>query len=143
MPLEEQRAEKGYLPNISFPIIKVVKVGNILGRLRNKREFQEVTSNKNKIVTQSFVVYCNNKILKKNCNINIGFTVSGKIGNAVVRNKAKRRLKSAASQVIPKEGVPGTSYVIIAKNQINRIPFESLENDLIYAIKKLSKSKAN
>jgi ribonuclease P protein component len=141
--LEEQKVEKDYLPNISFPIIKVVKVGNILGRLRNKREFQEVTSNKKKIVTQSFVIYCKNNILNKNCNINIGFTVSGKIGNAVVRNKAKRRLKSAANHIIPTEGIPGTNYVIIAKNQINRISFESLENDLIYAIKKLSKSRAN
>tara|TARA_B100000579_G_scaffold357700_1_gene313766 strand:+ start:501 stop:848 length:348 start_codon:yes stop_codon:yes gene_type:complete len=113
-------------------------LGNCLGRLRTRREFLEVTSQKNKIVTDSFVIFSKYRNSQINSDILIGYTVSGKIGNAVVRNKVKRRLRSAASNVIKQKGTPGTNYVIIARNKITRIPFESLENDLTYALQKLS-----
>ena len=111
---------------------------NSLGRLRTRREFLEVTSQKNKIVTKSFVIFSKFKNSHINSDILIGYTVSDKIGNAVLRNKAKRRLKSAAKNVIKEKGIPGTNYVIIARNKITRIPFESLENDLTYALRQLS-----
>lgn len=47
--------------------------------------------------------------------IRIGFTCSKKIGNAVTRNRAKRRLRAVARQVLPECGRPGWDYVLIGR----------------------------
>jgi len=44
-----------------------------------------------------------------------GFTASRKVGNAVVRNRCKRRLRAAASALLPLYGRPGWDYVFIAR----------------------------
>ncbi|OYW82885.1 MAG: ribonuclease P protein component [Asticcacaulis sp. 32-58-5] len=47
--------------------------------------------------------------------IRVGFTATKKVGGAVVRNRAKRRLRAAAQQLIPELGVAGHDYVLIAR----------------------------
>ena len=44
-----------------------------------------------------------------------GFTATKKIGNAVIRNRAKRRLREAARVLLPQHGKPGWDYVFIAR----------------------------
>jgi ribonuclease P protein component len=45
----------------------------------------------------------------------VGFTCSRKVGNAVARNRAKRRLRAAARAVLPETGRPGWDYVLIGR----------------------------
>ena len=47
--------------------------------------------------------------------IRVGFTCSRKVGNAVARNRAKRRLRAIARDVLPGEGRPGWDYVLIGR----------------------------
>ena len=47
--------------------------------------------------------------------IRVGYTCSKKVGNAVARNRAKRRLRAAARAVIPGLGRPGWDYVLIGR----------------------------
>ena len=47
--------------------------------------------------------------------IRVGFTASKKIGNAVARNRAKRRLRAAASALLPLLGREGHDYVLVAR----------------------------
>ncbi|WP_085794121.1 ribonuclease P protein component [Falsiruegeria litorea] len=72
--------------------------------------------------------------------IRIGFTCSKKVGNAVARNRAKRRLREAARAVLLDKGKPGWDYVLIGKktDTIAR-PFPLLISDLEYALRKLHK----
>lgn len=44
----------------------------------------------------------------------VGYTVTTKCGNAVVRNRIKRRLRALAAELLPEMGKPGTDYVFIA-----------------------------
>ncbi|WP_122464414.1 ribonuclease P protein component [Brevundimonas lutea] len=47
--------------------------------------------------------------------IGVGFTATRKVGGAVIRNRSKRRLREAARTLIPKHGVPGSDYVLVAR----------------------------
>jgi ribonuclease P protein component len=49
--------------------------------------------------------------------LRVGYTCSKKIGNAVVRNRAKRRLREVARAVLPAEGRAGWDYVLVGKPQ--------------------------
>jgi len=67
---------------------------------------------------------------KLNNKIDVGYTATKRLGNAVIRNKAKRRMRELARKVITKYGKINFYYVIIAKIQILKIPFKALELEL-------------
>jgi ribonuclease P protein component len=48
--------------------------------------------------------------------VRVGFTATRKVGGAVVRNRAKRRLREAARALLPELGRPGFDYVFIARS---------------------------
>jgi ribonuclease P protein component len=67
----------------------------------------------------------------------IGFTCTKKLGNAVMRNRIKRRLKEAARLSLPEIMRDGFDYVIIGRSAAENRPFEVLKSDLISAMNKL------
>ncbi|WP_204113259.1 ribonuclease P protein component [Shimia biformata] len=70
--------------------------------------------------------------------IRVGFTCSKKVGNAVARNRAKRRLREVARAILPSHGKPGWDYVLIGRaGDTATRDFEALLGDLRYALKKL------
>ncbi|MEO1659575.1 MAG: ribonuclease P protein component [Pseudomonadota bacterium] len=66
--------------------------------------------------------------------IGAGFTATKKIGNAVIRNRAKRRLREAANQLLPLHGRPGTDYVFIARKETATIGWQRLLDDMESAL---------
>ncbi len=67
--------------------------------------------------------------------IRIGYTCSKKVGNAVMRNRAKRRLRAIAREVLPTHGHAGWDYVLIGRvgTTVDR-PYIKLVNDLTHAL---------
>ena len=75
--------------------------------------------------------------------VQVGFTASKKIGNAVARNRAKRRLREVARAVLPRLAQPGWDYVLVARpNATISRPFADLKNDLEVALHQIHKGKA-
>jgi ribonuclease P protein component len=72
-------------------------------------------------------------------NIRVGFTVSRKVGNSVVRNRARRRLRAAADLVLKEHADDGHDYVIIGRAATPGRKFVALVGDLESALQKLGK----
>ncbi len=67
-----------------------------------------------------------------------GFTTTKKIGIAVVRNRARRRMKEAARLLAPVHGRSGVGYVFIAREAITHAPFPALLDDMKSALIRLA-----
>ena len=76
---------------------------------------------------------------KDGAGIRVGFTCSKKVGNAVLRNRAKRRLRAAAQMILAQHGQLGCDYVLIGKHDTTaNLPFDRLQSDLKYCLSQLA-----
>ena len=98
--------------------------------ISNKNLIKQIFDNKNSYVMNIVVLY----FMPNDLNMNrFLFITSKKIGNAVVRNKVRRRLKSIISDFCKDEKLVGMDCIIITRKPIVNFNFEKLK-DLIYKI---------
>ena len=135
---DEQKEERKYLLKLSSKMIKFKS-------LNQSKKFLEVLKKK-KINTKYFTIYFkkNSKIFNRNINkcLNISFVMKKNIGNAVVRNKIKRKLKSAVQKIL-KEKHPldlNYTYVIFGKNNVYKDKFTNVFNEVNETFKKIKQT---
>lgn len=73
--------------------------------------------------------------------VRVGFTATKKLGGAVVRNRVKRRLRAAATSVMPEEARPAHDYVLIGRSGTAERPFARLVEDLRTALRRVHRSE--
>ena len=71
--------------------------------------------------------------------IRVGYTVTKKIGNAVVRNRMKRRFRELARAHLPLAGIPGADHVLIGRAGGVERDFRTLANELQRALQKVAR----
>lgn len=69
----------------------------------------------------------------------VGFTVTKKVGNAVVRNRTRRRLREAVGLVLREEPVSGVDLVLIGRDGTRSRRFSSLVGDIRRALAKVGR----
>lgn len=69
----------------------------------------------------------------------VGFTVTKKIGNAVIRNRCKRRLRALAGEVLPDMGQVGADHVLIGRSECPTRDYAAMRAELEGACRRLSK----
>jgi ribonuclease P protein component len=69
----------------------------------------------------------------------VGFTASRKVGNAVARNRAKRRLRAAAAEILARDARRGTDYVLIARAETGERRYVELLGDLASALRQVAR----
>ncbi|KAA8609173.1 ribonuclease P [Salipiger aestuarii] len=76
--------------------------------------------------------------------VRVGFTCSKKVGNAVARNRAKRRLREIARMILPTQARPGWDYVLIGwRDATANRPFDALQDDLEQALRRIHSGGRN
>jgi len=69
----------------------------------------------------------------------VGFTVTKKIGNAVVRNRMKRRLRALSREIMPKDGTTGADHILIGRAGGVERDFAALKAELTKALTKVKR----
>jgi len=111
--------------------------GRAVGRLKRRAEFLRAVAARRKWVADGLILQAVASEPGLDGMARIGFTVTKKLGNAVVRNRARRRLKAAAGRVMPMHAQGGHDYVLIGRPATRERPFPALVADLELALKRL------
>lgn len=90
-----------------------------------------------KWITPAFIVQAAKRDILPD-GIRFGLTASRKVGNAVCRNRAKRRLRALAREILPHYCETGYDIVLIARRQDKELSFDDLRRDLKWALKRLN-----
>ena len=124
---------------MSFQLQTLKKRADFL-RARNGRYFAA-----NGLVLQSSKVLVTESDLSDTSDIppRFGFTATKKLGNAVVRNRIKRRLRQAVRLIAPQKARNGYEYVLIGRKSTLKRPFSSLLKDLTIAFGKVHGNSDN
>jgi len=113
-----------------------------LCRLKRRPEFLAVAAARRKWVAPGLVLQARRTEpgAGSDCapTIRFGITASRKVGNAVARNRAKRRLRAAAAEVLPVSGAPGYDVVLIARAATLKRSYAELKADLAEGLAKLT-----
>lgn len=105
-----------------------------MDRIRKRRDFLAAARSTSH-ATPGVVIQLRNR--RDDAPARIGFTVTKKLGDAVIRNRIKRRLREAARLTMPDIVSPGFDYVLIGRAAGLERPFTGLQNDIRTALKTL------
>ena len=113
-----------------------------LGRIYNRKDFLKIAGGRRKWVASGLILQVRPSDDPADAGAHaegrrVGFTASKKVGNAVKRNRAKRRLRAAVREVMIDGAAPGHDYVVIARAETVVRPYELLKQDLLAGLRRL------
>ena len=117
-------------------------MGPRIERLKTRPDFLRVASTRKKWAAPGLVLQArshpaDDETPRTGGFLRVGFTVSKKVGNAVQRNRAKRRLRAIAGEILPHHAIGGFDLVIIGRRTTLTRSYAKLAGDLIKALNKL------
>lgn len=106
-------------------------------RLTRRAEFRRLSRTRQRFATPGLVLQAARRAPPEG-EARVGLTASRRVGNAVCRNRARRRLRAVAERVIPLHAKRGHDYVLIARRGTVDRPYAALVGDLEAAIRRLN-----
>jgi len=130
---EEQKVGKKYPPKPTSQMIKFKS-------LNSSKDFINILK-KRRVNTKYFTLYYVKNSENLNKYLNISFVMKKKVGNAVIRNKIKRKLKYAVQKILKENRLIDLSYtyVVFGKNNVYKDKFANVFNEVNYTFKKIQK----
>lgn len=108
-------------------------------KLKKRKEFVRVAKRGDRVVTTSLVLQAAPALSGTEKQPRFGYTTTKKIGHAVVRNRARRRMRAAVRD-LREYAHEQTDYVLIGRFSTAECPFETLRKDLKFALKRINKN---
>lgn len=108
-----------------------------LVRLKTRQEFLAVAGARRKFTTPGLMLQAMARADADAAEARVGFTASRKVGNAVVRNRSKRRLRALAAEILSARATGATDYVLVCRQETAVRPFDELRRDLTTALGRL------
>jgi len=106
-----------------------------MDRLKKRADFLRAQKGVRRVTPSLTLEACSGPVQAEPQTLRVGFTATKKLGNAVTRNRAKRRLRAAAAQVLPGIGSAGCDYVLVARPGTLERSFAQLTGDLASAVR--------
>jgi ribonuclease P protein component len=106
-----------------------------MDRLKVRADFIRASAGIRRVTSGLTLEICKSPEPVRGDGLRVGFTATKKLGGAVDRNRAKRRLRAAAAAVLPLFGRTGNDYVLVARRDTLTRPFEQLLDDLKSALR--------
>ena len=106
-------------------------------RLKRRADFLRLAAIGRKLVTKGFLLQAVQVTPAAETaapDVRLGFTATKKLGNAVTRNRAKRRLREAARLVLAERAAPGAELVLVARRETGSMNFAALRGNLAKAL---------
>jgi len=116
--------------------------GSPVGRLKRRADFLRVAAARRKWAAPGLILQVSPQPELSEAEsqpqfpVRVGFTASRKVGNAVKRNRARRRLKAVVAELVGRHAKPGHDLVLIARTATCDCPYEDLKRDLLQALKR-------
>lgn len=105
--------------------------------IKGRANFVRMNSSAARFVVSNFILQMSENLDIGEDSVRIGYTVTKKLGNAVARNRIKRRLREAARKTIPTHAKGQRSYVFIARHKALECDFAELVRDMEFAFSKI------
>ncbi|QSO50872.1 ribonuclease P protein component [Alicyclobacillus curvatus] len=102
-------------------------------RLRENRDFRRVFQRGRSLATGRFVLYWYKSTGPR---FRVGFSISKKVGNAVTRNRLKRRLRACFQEFVPVLQGVSVDFVVIARKGCAEATFDEIRSDMYKLLKK-------
>lgn len=105
-----------------------------LHRVRKNEDFKTIIKDRKSVANSKFVVYYKKNDLSL---LRVGFSVSKKLGKAVVRNKTKRQVRMMAREIFDQS--QSMDYIIIVRNKFLESSYEENKKDLLFLYNKINR----
>lgn len=125
----------------------------MIGRLKRRAEFLQVAAANRKWVAPGLILQVRRQPSTESQTedaplaarlepVRVGFTASRKVGNAVARNRAKRRLRALVDKVVPQLGLESWDLVLIARTEATVRDFDTMADDFSRAVVKVTTERS-
>ncbi|KXT85306.1 ribonuclease P protein component [Streptococcus panodentis] len=99
-------------------------------RVKSEKDFNAIFKKGQNVANRKFVVY---KLEKDQKHFRVGLSVSKKLGNAVVRNRIKRKIRHVLMQY--QKGLLTADFVVIARKGVEDLDYRQIERNLLHVLK--------
>lgn len=99
-------------------------------RVKREQDFNDIFTNGTNVANRRFVVY---SLPKEQKHFRVGISVGKKLGNAVMRNRIKRRIRHALLEI--QDSLIADDFVIIARKGVEELSYQEIKQNLLHVLK--------